>query len=356
MEALGFNMSSGYLEGVVRGYKGALLTQSNYHNLTQCENLEDFRLQLSSTDYGSFLANEPLPLSTSTIADKATEKLVAEFHYLRTNAVEPLATFMDYITYAYMIDNVILLTLGTLHERDTHELLERCHPLGVFDTMPALCVATNVEELYHSVLVETPLAPYFQDCLSAQDLDDLNIEIIRNSLYKSYLEDFHKFCQTLPAPTSEIMSRILAFEADRRTLNITINSFGTELSKEQRARLFPSIGRLFPEGNNALARADDIDAVVAAVDHIAEYKAFFDKAGVTSGGGAGTDEASSSLEDEFFKHDVDLNKQSFLQQFQYAVFYSFVKLKEQEVRNLTWIAECIAQDAKDRVNDYIPVF
>ena len=167
-------MDAGFLEGVVRGYKGGLLTQANYHNLTQCENLEgmyslpipliwasaqpiDFRMQLSSTDYGNFLANEPLPLSTSTIADKATEKLVAEFHYLRTNAVEPLATFMDYITYAYMIDNVILLTLGTLHERDTHELLERCHPLGVFDTMPALCVATNVEELYHSVLVETPL-------------------------------------------------------------------------------------------------------------------------------------------------------------------------------------------------------
>jgi V-type H+-transporting ATPase subunit d len=114
-------------------------------------------MQLSSTDYGNFLANEPLPLSTSTIADKATERLVSEFHYLRTNAVEPLATFMDYITYAYMIDNVILLTLGTLHERDTHELLDRCHPLGVFDTMPALCVAGNVEELYHSVLVETPL-------------------------------------------------------------------------------------------------------------------------------------------------------------------------------------------------------
>lgn len=33
-------MSHGFLEGVVRGYKGALLSQGNYHNLTQCENLE----------------------------------------------------------------------------------------------------------------------------------------------------------------------------------------------------------------------------------------------------------------------------------------------------------------------------
>lgn len=56
-----------------------------------------------------------------------------------------------------MIDNVVLLISGTLHERDTHELLERCHPLGTFETMPALCVATNVEELYSTVLVETPL-------------------------------------------------------------------------------------------------------------------------------------------------------------------------------------------------------
>lgn len=108
-----------------------------------------------------------------------------------------------------MIDNVILLITGTLHERDTHELLDRCHPLGVFDSMPALCVATNVAELYNSVLVETPLAPYFMDCLSAEDLDEMNIEIIRNTLYKAYLEDFYHFTQSFGGPTAEIMAELL---------------------------------------------------------------------------------------------------------------------------------------------------
>lgn len=249
---------------------------------------------------------------------------------------------MDYLTYSYMIDNVALLITGTLHERDTRELLERCHPLGWFETMPVLCVATNIEELYNSVLIETPLAPYFKGSLSHQDLDELNIEIVRNTLYKNYLEDFHNFVNTDPdmagTPTSEVMTEILEFEADRRAINITLNSFGTELSKADRKKLYPSFGRLYPEGSYMLSRAEDIEGVRIAVEGVNDYKTYFDAAGMgqsntgagNMSGGAGGD--GKSLEDLFYQKEMEISKSAFTRQFTFAIVYAWVKLREQVCR------------------------
>jgi V-type H+-transporting ATPase subunit d len=248
---------------------------------------------------------------------------------------------MDYLTYGYMIDNVALLITGTLHERDTRELLERCHPLGWFETMPVLCVATNIEELYNSVLIETPLAPYFKGSLSHQDLDELNIEIVRNTLYKNYLEDFHNFVNTdsdmANTPTSEVMSEMLEFEADRRAINITLNSFGTELTKADRKKLYPSFGRLYPEGSLMLSRADDLEGVRIAVEGVNDFKTYFDASGMGSGsglggagnmsGGAGSD--GKSLEDLFYQKEMEISKGAFTRQFTYAIVYAWVKLREQ---------------------------
>lgn len=344
----------------------------------------DVKLQLGPA-YGDYLAALPPNPSTSVLADKTLDKLVAEFRYLQANATGSLAKFMEYLTYAYMIDNVALLITGTLHERDTKELLERCHPLGWFETMPVLCVATNIEELYNSVLIETPLAPYFKGSISHQDLDELNIEIIRNTLYKNYLEDFHRFVNEEPGikgtPTQTVMSEVLEFEADRRSINITINSFGTELSKQDRKKLYPNFGRLHPEGTLMLSRAEDVEGVRIAVDGVHDYRTMLDQTGMGGGGignqsgGMGGDEGKS-LEDLFYQKEMEICKLAFTYQFTHAVVYAWVKLREQvredvnqsqdnsgrantisqEIRNITWISECIAQSQKDRINNYISVF
>ena len=150
-----------------------------------------------------------------------------------------------------MIDNIILLITGSLHQRPISELVTKCHPLGSFEQMEAINVASTPAELYNAVLIDTPLgeqgdlqlqskglighflsliwlfvfaAPFFESCINEQDLDEMNIEIIRNTLYKSYLEAFFEFCKAIGGETEDVMCPILAFEADRRAFIITINS------------------------------------------------------------------------------------------------------------------------------------
>ena len=76
-----FNEDGGYLEGVCRGYKDGLLRVAQYADMTQCQTIEDLRLQLSATDYALFLQNEPSPLSTSTVSLRCTESLVQQCQY-----------------------------------------------------------------------------------------------------------------------------------------------------------------------------------------------------------------------------------------------------------------------------------
>ncbi|ODV69124.1 ATPase, V0 complex, subunit D [Hyphopichia burtonii NRRL Y-1933] len=350
MEGLFFNIDYGYVEGVVRGYRNGLLVGNQYVNLTQCDNLEDLKLQLSATDYGNFLASQAGPLSTSIIQDSLSRKLYQQFQYLKAQSSGKLTKFLDYISYGYMIDNVALMITGTLHERDKSEILAKCHPLGWFDTLPTLSIATDIESLYSTVLIDTPLAPFFKDCLTADDLDDLNIEIIRNRLYKNYLESFVEFVEKeFDSPDKEIMTNLLSFEADKRVINISINSLNNqELTPEDKLSLFPEYGKLYPIYHKELSQVDDIEQLKLLVESVGEYLDLFSDSADSSG--------SKNLEDWFYLLEMQYNRNAFTQQFTLSTVWAWLRSKEQEIRNITWIAECIAQNQKNRIENYISVY
>ena len=317
------------------------------------------------------LANETI-VSPPIIENKALSKLVTEFFFLRAQSAEPLSTFLDYITYEYMIENVMLLLRGTLSGRNVNELIAQCHPLGMFKestmrNIPSFEASPRgYAELYETVLVDTPVGKYFQQYLDQSSsrfsaasemrnvLEEIQIEILKNSLMKLYLEDFYNFCEKLGGETAEVMCSLIRTRADRNAINITLNSFGTPLNdpvmrETVRKNLYPSIGNLYPEGTELLIKVDDDSKLVQTMNNYAAYRPIFEKFTSTS-----ADEFS--IDDEFYKQEVKLFELAFESQMHFGVFYAYIKLKEQEIRNLVWIAECIIQRRKDQIDNFIPIF
>lgn len=286
---------------------------------------------------------------------------------MQSQAVAPLDKFLDFVTYEYMIENIMLLLKGALSGRDINELIEQCHPLGMFkeSTMRTIPTFENssqgYSDLYQTVLVDTPVGPYFAMFLqestehrgdSRNVLEEVEIEIIKSSLIKYWLEDFHQFVMKLGGETADVMGELLKVRADTNAINITLNSFGTPLNEpamrsSDRKRLYPAVGHLYPAGTTVLQDVSSEEELGRALDLFPSYGAIWS---VSHGSG------SKSIDDMFYERDVQMLELAFESQMHYGVFYAYVKLKEQEIRNLVWVSECILQQQKDEINKFVPVF
>ncbi len=125
---------------------------------------------------------------------------------------------------------------------------------------------------------------------------------------------------------------------------------GGGASRATRASLFPAFGRLYPSGSELLAEAEDEDAIRRALARACpEYARLWDSAPSDARG-------LKDVNDTFFRFQVRSLEEAFEGQFHYACFYAYAKLKEQEVKNIAWLATCMEHGVHAEMERVLPIF
>ena len=69
-----FNILHGFTEALVRGMRNSFLSDADYHHMSQCETLEDVKLNLSESDYAEAVADMG-SLTPNVLQKAAIEKV-----------------------------------------------------------------------------------------------------------------------------------------------------------------------------------------------------------------------------------------------------------------------------------------
>ena len=81
-----------------------------------------------------------------------------------------------------------------------------------------------------------------------------------------HLRHHTRLANVLLAHRNTCDTRPPRLQADRRALNITLNSIGTEVTRDERRKLYSDFGLLHPHGHMELAVAEDFDQIRAAME------------------------------------------------------------------------------------------
>ena len=290
------NIDDAVPEAQCRALRKGFLTKDIYRSLKGNNNMNEFKIVMEETDYGSSIFEGPREdkFDVQLLRMNMRKRLMTEMQYFISQSSYPLNEFLTRMLHRYQIENVVYLIEGLKSHRSIEDLMRNADPLGDFPELKNVqpVDGDDYASLYQQVLIDLPIGNYFRKFLDevtahaaaddavtmdakfvAEVLQDKSMLQIQHHLNKIWLQEFYTFCHTELMETSQrMMTDLLKFESDLQTIQIIENygnmsvADGQALLYSERKKYISKVGYLYPERYDALNQANDFAQLRAAVD------------------------------------------------------------------------------------------
>lgn len=303
------NISNGYLISDIHSRADHLLDSDFYNLLTQCEALEDLIIKLSQTSYSKFLSKTSEIDSKKKLKIQLYKSLEDELIKIYKISDNDIKLLLDYFYETLRIQEFVLC----LAMKIEGNLVVNEDNIGFFPALNTLKFCNDMTDVYKFCVCNSFLKEYYEKPEENEFLM-VNLQLIHSKLSRNHQKKFYLQINN----TMNHMRRILEFEGDRQIIELTINTIGQDIDRKL---YFSSVNNL---SENTIKRLSEVDNV---------------------------EELTSILSDTVYSHiledplpnlqkiEINIHLDSFLIFNDISCIFSYLKLKEQEIKNILLITE-----------------